>query len=223
MLLKTRGLFWSYLFWGSAKWYLNWIIWDAILVQQYWELELATETHSRFGHNTHYGNGVPQCLPLSVVELKVKHCRKPHCCNGVVDTFGPDVLTIFRANSVKYVHRFKEIFCIVRRILLQKVFEHIVYYGLCWHKMRNFASPFHFLGYCFTARVSLTLCARGASDCGQSFLMNEQGSSLHNEMETFLMWANHFFISELQFSKQPLIRFEIFLLFLTTLYLCGFQ
>ena len=24
---------------------------------------------------------------LSVVQLKGKHCRKPHCCNGVVDTF----------------------------------------------------------------------------------------------------------------------------------------
>ena len=31
--------------------------------------------------------GCRQCLPLSVVELKGKHCRKPHCCNGVVDTF----------------------------------------------------------------------------------------------------------------------------------------
>ena len=29
-----------------------------------------------------------QCLPLSVVQLKGKHCQKPHCCNGVVDTFG---------------------------------------------------------------------------------------------------------------------------------------
>ena len=30
-----------------------------------------------------------QCLPLSVVQLKGKHCRKLHCRNGVVDTFGP--------------------------------------------------------------------------------------------------------------------------------------
>ena len=29
-----------------------------------------------------------QCLPLSVVQLKGKHCRKPHSRNGVVDTFG---------------------------------------------------------------------------------------------------------------------------------------
>ena len=30
--------------------------------------------------------GCRQCLPLSVVQLKGKHCRKPHCRNGVVDT-----------------------------------------------------------------------------------------------------------------------------------------
>ena len=32
--------------------------------------------------------GCRQCLPLSVVQLKGKHCRKLHCRNGVVDTFG---------------------------------------------------------------------------------------------------------------------------------------
>ena len=32
--------------------------------------------------------GCQQCLPLSVVQLEGKHCRKPHCRNGVVDMFG---------------------------------------------------------------------------------------------------------------------------------------
>ena len=38
--------------------------------------------------------GSRQCLPLSVVQLKGKHCRKPHYRNGVVDMFGksPTVL-----------------------------------------------------------------------------------------------------------------------------------
>ena len=43
VLLKMRGIFWSYLFWGTANWHLNWqhsIIWTAILVQQHWELEM---------------------------------------------------------------------------------------------------------------------------------------------------------------------------------------
>ena len=31
--------------------------------------------------------GCRQCLPLSVVQLKGKHCQKPYCRNGVVDTF----------------------------------------------------------------------------------------------------------------------------------------
>ena len=35
----------TYVFWGSAKWYS--IIWDAILVQQHWELELDTERQLR--------------------------------------------------------------------------------------------------------------------------------------------------------------------------------
>ena len=36
--------------------------------------------------------GCQQCLPLSVVQLKGTHCRKPHCRNGVVDTFGQSQL-----------------------------------------------------------------------------------------------------------------------------------
>ena len=35
--------------------------------------------------------GCRQCLSLSVVQLKGKHCRKPHCRNGVVDTFGQEL------------------------------------------------------------------------------------------------------------------------------------
>ena len=37
--------------------------------------------------------GCRQCLPLSVVQLKGKHCQKLHCRNGVVDTFGPTLLS----------------------------------------------------------------------------------------------------------------------------------
>ena len=38
--------------------------------------------------------GGRQCLPLSVVQLKGKHSRKPQCRNGVVDTFGLVLATI---------------------------------------------------------------------------------------------------------------------------------
>ena len=31
--------------------------------------------------------GCRQCLLINVAQLKGKHCRKPHCCDGVVDTF----------------------------------------------------------------------------------------------------------------------------------------
>ena len=33
--------------------------------------------------------GCQQFFHLSVVQVKGKNCRKPHCRNGVVDTFGP--------------------------------------------------------------------------------------------------------------------------------------
>ena len=35
--------------------------------------------------------GCWQCLSLTVVQLKGKHCQKPHCRNGVVDTFEPSL------------------------------------------------------------------------------------------------------------------------------------
>ena len=39
--------------------------------------------------------GCQQCLPLSVVQLKGKHCRKPHCRNGVVVTYVPAFTVCF--------------------------------------------------------------------------------------------------------------------------------
>ena len=39
--------------------------------------------------------GCWQCLPLSVVQLKGKGCRKPHCPNEVLDTFRPSLLLKF--------------------------------------------------------------------------------------------------------------------------------
>ena len=51
--------------------------------------------------------GCRQCLPLSVVQLKGKHCRKPHCSNGVVDTFGQGRALLFLIESVtKFDDRF---------------------------------------------------------------------------------------------------------------------
>ena len=51
--------------------------------------EIKTFTSNRLNVSTtpNMAMGCRQCLPLSVVQLKGKHCPKPHCCNGVVDTF----------------------------------------------------------------------------------------------------------------------------------------
>ena len=51
--------------------------------------------------------GCRQFWPLSVVQLKGKHCGKPHCRNGVVDTFGlylcfPMASTLACINKNKY-------------------------------------------------------------------------------------------------------------------------
>ena len=35
--------------------------------------------------------GCRQCLPIGVVQLKGKHCQKPHCRNGVEDRFEQEV------------------------------------------------------------------------------------------------------------------------------------
>ena len=37
--------------------------------------------------------GCRQHLPLSVFQLKDKHCQRPHCRNGVVDRFGKVLLS----------------------------------------------------------------------------------------------------------------------------------
>ena len=41
--------------------------------------------------------GCQQCLPLSVVQLKGKHCRKLQCRDGVVDTFGQNLKALHPA------------------------------------------------------------------------------------------------------------------------------
>ena len=66
--------------------------------------------------------GCQQFLPLSVVQLKGKHCRKPHCHNGFVDTFGhrlpynPKVasLTVHSVFVLLFYckHHNQEVFCI---------------------------------------------------------------------------------------------------------------
>ena len=39
-----------------------------------------------------WGASLCLCLSLSMVQLRGKHWHwKPHCCNGVIDTFGPDM------------------------------------------------------------------------------------------------------------------------------------
>ena len=85
----------------------HWLFWTILLLLQYsstpavveflGEEKLWTfvnEKNCKKLQNTYCPNlsttpimACRQCLSLSVVQLKGKHCRKPHCRNGVVDTF----------------------------------------------------------------------------------------------------------------------------------------
>ena len=45
--------------------------------------------------------GCWQCLPLSVFQLKGKHCRKSHCPNGVVDMFGQGIFPALSHTAIE--------------------------------------------------------------------------------------------------------------------------
>ena len=68
--------------------FLNIKGWGSLL---FWRMSLPSLCRITLGPNVSTtpitAMGCRQCLPLSVVQLKGKHCRKPHCRNGVVDTF----------------------------------------------------------------------------------------------------------------------------------------
>ena len=78
--------------------------------------------------------GCRQCLPLSVVQLKGKHCRKPHCRNGVVDTFGPGqesqdgwkkVLNFFQRS--RWLHLIKETFGNIAKTLAEILKVYVIH------------------------------------------------------------------------------------------------
>ena len=72
--------------WRFLK-HIKWLSWNNYI--QFWGFKYSNITSSPNVSTTPImAMGCRQCLPLSVVQLKGKHCRKPHCRNGVVDTFG---------------------------------------------------------------------------------------------------------------------------------------
>ena len=71
-------------------------VWPEWIWVRLWDL---ARTYLKLPLNT--AMGCRQCLPLSVVQLKGKHCRKLHCCNGVVDTFG-QYLLCYKLNAIPF-------------------------------------------------------------------------------------------------------------------------
>ena len=62
--------------------------------------------------------GCRQCLPLNVVQLRGKHCRKPHCRNGVVDMFGQG---LFRIRQESVLLDFN-IFCLISQTIISQTY-----------------------------------------------------------------------------------------------------
>ena len=72
--------------------------------------------------------GCRQCLPLSVVQLKCKHCRQTHCHNRVVDLFELALLkpsAFSRAKDVQWRYSYRS-----WKFSLGKFLRHSVPYTL---------------------------------------------------------------------------------------------
>ena len=64
--------------------------------------------------------GCRQCFPLSVVQLKGKHCPKPHCCNGVVDAFRQCVAS--KVWTIENNTNFNYFFCLIKSSKIDFIF-----------------------------------------------------------------------------------------------------
>ena len=62
-----------------------------------------------------------QCLPLSVVHLKGKHCQKAHCRSGVADTFGDRLKKVFH-NFSGDCWNLEKIFRVYLEIVLEALY-----------------------------------------------------------------------------------------------------
>ena len=71
--------------------------------------------------------GCRQCLSLTVVHLKGKHCRKPHCRNGVVGTFEHSWVPNKRVYSISTFRFFPTLLALFLPYLISKFFILLVY------------------------------------------------------------------------------------------------
>ena len=82
--------------------------------------------------------GCCHCLPISVVQLKGKHCRKPHCCNGVVDKFRPCLdlnFSEYRVVAAVAAHRFASASAVLFEVRRRKL--QLCFHGFCRCVSRN--------------------------------------------------------------------------------------
>ena len=127
--------------------------------------------------------GCRQCLPLRVFQHKGKLCRKPHCRNGVVDTFGQSVHKYCLCDFAEVLEYFRRSDCDViwwkndyfQYCLFQKIWTNYNTVSLLW------LSRFFLKQTLYTNVVS---CAKRSQNL-ESYLMQDPVQIVHKEMVHF--------------------------------------
>ena len=130
-----------------------------------------------------------QWLSLSVVQLKSKHCRKPHCCNGVVDTFRQDS---FRLGYLGYVYKYMpeecllwlaKLFCFLKKFFLQKLY-HTEKENSSLHKTKTLAQT-------VPERIYNPITAMGFSAMFTFQLDNTKGQLISKCLFGVIVWTKN--------------------------------
>ena len=117
--------------------------------------------------------GCRQCLPFSVVQLKGKHCQKPHCRNGVVDTFGQcQTIDICKHGHVRQAIG-KANPLNKQQTQIRTLEPFVVHTCLCWcnslydtpFEHCACRHPIHVLGEGFRSDLFLVLCRNAFQSC----------------------------------------------------------
>ena len=95
--------------------------------------------------------GCRQCLSLSVVQVKSKHCRKLHCRNGVVDTFQYTVRIYVATTIEKFFLDSDDGLCIKKNWQIQWDETFLIWTMAFWEKwcfliMKVFCFPSYWSG-----------------------------------------------------------------------------
>ena len=158
--------------------------------------------------------GCLQCLSLSVVQLKGKHCRKTHCHNGVVDTFGQYYQKYPKIhNWFGWSAQLAKIFGILKKchwlsVVRDLCYSHVKYTYFCFCKSKSthyvFFENKHFRKFVFKWRQTdtgkslseaLIFAHNMMTDCSLNYKLNTWKFQAQNWGE-HVVYRNSFWHSE---------------------------